>query len=527
MLRAPWGTAASEEEARANLQARLTVLFKLMFWSFVALLGFLKFIYLIYGKRDEGGFEPDNDDYVYLLAAGGLAVMAFLWRVVLVRRRLSVAALHGIDLFYAFGTGAILSIAAILAKDFRPSAYSNLTYLCCAVLTRALIVPSTGARTALTSTLAFVPMAVAAFWLGFGADEEIPPIPFVVGFFIFAGVAVLLAASGSRIIYDLGRQIRAAQRLGQYTLDRKIGEGGMGIVYLAHHSYLRRESAIKLLLPDRIGAENLERFEREVKAMSQLTHPNTVAVFDYGRNLDGQLYYAMEYLGGGIDLEQLVKKYGPQPPGRVADVLAQVCGALNEAHARGFAHRDIKPANIILCERGLVPDVAKVVDFGLVKEFTADTGLTTQTILGTPGYVAPEAFTDPARVGPAVDLYALGAVAYFLVTGQRVFLGKTAVDTCIQHITQSPRLPSQIDGALVTPELEAVILKCLSKRPEDRYASASALAEALRALPRDPSWDRARARQWWRSRATAGHDVQADIPTETITIDLGHRGAPA
>ncbi len=519
LLRAPWGSTASEEETRAYLQARLTVLYKLMFWSYVALLTFLRLLYAAYPD-----YEPVYNGRIYAIAAGGLALMAFLWRGSLVRRTLSVRRLVAIDLFYCFGSGAIFAAAAVLAYEFHPSAYSNLTYLCCAVLTRALIVPSSGPRSALAASLAFLPMAVAAFVLG--GKQEIPAVPFVVGFFIIASVAVLLSASGSRIIYDLGRQIRAAQRLGQYTLDRKIGEGGMGVVYLAHHAYLRRESAIKLLHPDRVGAENLERFEREVKSMSQLTHPNTVAVFDYGRNVDGQLYYAMEYLGGGIDLEKLVRTYGPQPPGRVAHVLAQVCGALHEAHARGFIHRDVKPANIILCERGLVPDVAKVVDFGLVKELAADVGLSTQTIMGTPGYLAPEALTE-STIGPAVDLYAVGAVAYFLVTGKKVFDGKTAVDTCIQHITQAPRPPSQVPGSRVTPELEAVILKCLEKRPSDRHASAAALGDALRALPADPSWDRASARAWWRQRRTDASAEAGETTTETITIDLGNRGAAA
>jgi serine/threonine-protein kinase len=519
MLRGPWGTSASAEEARAYLQARLTVLFKLMFWSFVALLTFLRVMYAAYRA-----YEPKYNDLIYVMAAVGLAIMAFLWRGMLVRRTLSVSRLVAIDLFYGFGSGALFSAAAIIASELHPAAYSNLTYICFAVLTRALIVPSSGSRTALASALAFLPMAIGAFWLR--GTQEIPPVPFVVGFFIIASVAVLLSASGSRIIYDLGRQIRAAQRLGQYTLDRKIGEGGMGVVYLAHHAYLRRESAIKLLHPDRVGAENLERFEREVKSMSQLTHPNTVAVFDYGRNVDGQLYYAMEYLGGGIDLEKLVRKYGPQPAGRVAHVLAQVCGALHEAHARGFIHRDVKPANIILCERGLVPDVAKVVDFGLVKEIAADVGLSTQTIMGTPGYLAPEALTE-SSIGPAVDLYAVGAVAYFLVTGKKVFDGKTAVDTCIQHITQSPRPPSQLPGARVTPELEAVILKCLEKRPSDRYANAAALGDALRALPPDSLWNRASARAWWQQRFADIDAEPGENTTETITIDLGNRGAAA
>ena len=338
-------------------------------------------------------------------------------------------------------------------------------------------------------------------------------------------VAVLLAAAGSRIIYGLRRQVSAAEQLGQYTLDRKIGEGGMGAVYLAHHVLLRRPTAIKLLLPDRNRADSLERFEREVQLMSQLTHPNTVAVFDYGRSFDGVFYYAMEYLGGGVDLEHLVERYGPQPAGRVAGILIQVCGALQEAHDRGLIHRDIKPANILLCERGAMPDVAKVVDFGLVKEFTTETGASTQVILGTPAYIAPEAVTDPNSIGPAVDLYALGAVGYFLLTGRRMFEGKTAVDVCIQHVTTIPRRPSEVAAIHVPPELEAVIMRCVAKQPGDRHASAAALAVALAECPRGTDWNEEEARAWWRAFAIqeAATASTSSTPTRTMAIDLAGR----
>jgi serine/threonine-protein kinase len=280
---------------------------------------------------------------------------------------------------------------------------------------------------------------------------------------------------------------------------------------------------VKLLLPDKVGAENLDRFEREVQHMSQLTHPNTVAVFDYGRSPDGVLYYAMEYLAG-VDLENLVRLHGPQPSSRVIDILVQVCGALQEAHDAGIIHRDIKPANIILCERGGVPDVAKVVDFGLVKEITRDTSASAQIILGTPAYVAPEAVTDPARIGPAADLYALGCVGYFLLTGHRVFEGKTAVDLCIQHVTAAPRRPTEAAPIKLPPELEDLVMRCLAKDPAARSASASALADALAAIPRIPDWSLAEARRWWRElRERPEAPPSAAAPTMTITVNLGDR----
>jgi serine/threonine-protein kinase len=212
------------------------------------------------------------------------------------------------------------------------------------------------------------------------------------------------------------------------------------------------------------------------------------------------------------------------PPGRVVAVLRQVCEALEEAHRVGLIHRDIKPANILLCERGGKPDVAKVVDFGLVKELTADTGASTEIIFGTPAYLAPEVITDPAAVSPAVDLYALGAVGYFLLTGRRVFEGRTDIEVCMQHVSAAPKPPSEL--ARVPAALEAIILRCLAKRPDERFASAAALVDAIRELPPLADWDDAEAQRWWRDfRASDVPRADDAQPTMTITVDLGHRSA--
>jgi tRNA A-37 threonylcarbamoyl transferase component Bud32 len=523
-MRVLWGTAVGEEESRAYLQARLTAFSKVMFWALAALVAFLVPLYWAYEDM-----KPNNQSAIYVVALFGLLVLAVTWRGVLVRRALSVEALYRIDLIYMGLTGSIFAACSVLAYDLPASAYTCLIYAAFTMFTRAILVPSTAWRTVIVSTVTFVPMAGAAIALGLIAESPgrvTPGAAFASGGILLSAVAVLLAVVGSNIIYGLRQKVSAAQQLGQYTLDRQIGEGGMGTVYRAHHVLLRRPTAVKLLRPERVGgADNLERFEREVQLMSQLTHPNTVAVFDYGRNPEGVFYYAMEYLGDGIDLEKLVKKHGPQPSARVALILSQVCGALHEAHTRGMVHRDIKPANIILCERGLVPDVAKVVDFGLVKEFTADTGASTQVILGTPAYLAPEAITDPSSIGPAVDLYTLGAVGYFLVTGRRVFDGKTDVDLCIQHVTKKPRPPSEVAAVHIAPELEAIIMRCLEKKPADRYASAEALGDALAAVPPSKDWDHAEAVRWWRDFRVADDAAAAasQTPTMTITVDLGAR----
>jgi serine/threonine-protein kinase len=230
----------------------------------------------------------------------------------------------------------------------------------------------------------------------------------------------------------------------------------------------------------------------------------------------------MEYLDG-LDLEQLVRRHGPLNAGRTIAILIQVCGALDEAHERGIVHRDIKPANIILCEHGGVPDVAKVVDFGLVKDITQDAATTHENIVGTPAYVAPEIITDPRAVSPSADLYALGAVGYFLLSGRRVFEGHNAVDVCIQHVTAEPKPLSSV--ALNVPAgLEAAIMRCLRKQPSDRYASAAALAEALRFV-RTSDWGEHDASLWWQDqRASRVAPPSSLAPTETITVDLERRG---
>jgi hypothetical protein len=518
MIRALWGAAKNEEESRAYLQARLIVFSRVMFWSLLVDLLFVVALYSVYTH-----LKPPNNTLIFAEAAISVAALAFFWRVLLLRRTLSYEALYRLDVIYAVWVGTAFAISVVLAPRFKPAAPAAMMWTSFMVFTRALILPSSGWRTMIISAVTLVPLNLAGVYLAVATEQDLPGPALVLAGLVFSAVIVLLAATGSRIIYGLRRQVTAAMQLGQYTLDRKIGEGGMGAVYRAHHVMLRRPTAVKLLLPDRVGVENLARFEREVQHMSQLTHWNTVAVFDYGRSPDGVFYYAMEYLGGGIDLENLVLKHGPQPARRVIHILSQVCGALQEAHEQGFIHRDVKPANIILCSRGGMPDVAKVVDFGLVKEITADTGASQQVILGTPAYVAPEAVTDPAGIGPAVDLYALGCVGYYLLTGKRVFEGKTAVDICIQHVTAIPKRPSEVSSIPIPSELEDILMKCLAKKPADRYASALELAEALSALPPSKDWNDAFAKRWWKEFSASEDGGASSSSTMTITVDLGER----
>lgn len=347
------------------------------------------------------------------------------------------------------------------------------------------------------------------------------------GLLVSALAAGLAGASTS--VLRLRRQVRAARRLGQYALVEKLGEGGMGTVYRAHHALLRRPTAVKLLHAGRNGPAALARFEREVQLTSSLTHPNTVVIYDYGRSPDGVFYYAMEYIDG-LNLEDLVQFDGPQSPGRVVHVLGQVCAALAEAHAVGLVHRDIKPANIMLCNRGGVADFVKVLDFGLVKDLAEDSNLSqSMTLIGTPLYIAPEAI-QPGPVDGRADIYALGAVAYFMLSGGPVFTGGTMIEVCAKHLSLSPEpLSSKMGEGKIPAELDALVLRCLAKDPAARPASAQALRAALGALPLAP-WSPEAAQSFWDERGPSITErarrarLASQSGDRTLEVDR-HRGS--
>jgi serine/threonine-protein kinase len=335
--------------------------------------------------------------------------------------------------------------------------------------------------------------------------EAAGPVPF--GQPLMAGAAalcwtfaVVLVTLWLANLRQLCRSAIPDSRLGQYTLDEKIGEGGMGVVYKASHALLRRPAAIKLLPPERDGRQNVERFEREVQLTSRLTHPNTVSIYDFGRTAQGTFYYAMEYLEG-CDLQTLVDRHGPQDPARVAHLLVQLTGALAEAHGVGLIHRDVKPANVMLCERGGLLDVLKVVDFGLSQELAPKgTGPSSdaQRIMGTPLYLSPEAITAPESIGAQSDIYAVGAVGYFLLTGVPPFSGQNMVEVCAHHLHSQPVPPSQRLGTSLPSKLETLILSCLAKSPEQRPSSAAALQASLHSYA--VAWTQERAANWWTTR---------------------------
>jgi serine/threonine protein kinase len=342
----------------------------------------------------------------------------------------------------------------------------------------------------------------AMAWLGQGAMGSSSPRYLLHSF--DAMVLLILAVGstfGARMISVLRTQIAEAKHLNQYRLRRQIGAGGMGEVYLAEHQLLKRPCALKLLRPESVAdPRTLARFEREVRLTAALSHPNTVEIYDYGRTDKGTYYYVMEYLPGQ-SLAELVERHGPQPPGRVVYLLRQICQALREAHAAGLIHRDIKPSNIFVSQRGGMDDVAKLLDFGLVLPI-AKTGAPQLSredqILGTPLFMSPEQATGGGELDGRSDIYSLGAVAYFLLTGRPPFEDEDGIRLMIAH-ARDPVVPPSLLKVNVPRDLERVVLRCLSKEPADRFPDSESLEKAMGNCACVVDWDQDRAAQWWKA----------------------------
>ena len=431
----------------------------------------------------------------------GVMALVFLGYLWLRRGPLPLWALRAFD-----ATGLYLCMAGALgvyALQYRQGMHVMSGSVALFVIARAVIVPCTGKMTFLLSVPA--PLAYLAVQLSYGAiyyERDVPASPELFAVVVaidqvLLWLALFLAAVASHVNFTLRRQVREARQLGQYRLDRKIGAGGMGEVYLAHHAMLRRPSAVKLLHPELTGRDMIERFEREVRQTSRLSHPNTVAIYDYGRTPDGMFYYAMEYLEGS-DVGSLVEAGGPLPPARAIHLLLQACGALREAHEQGLVHRDVKAGNLIVTRRGGEYDVLKVVDFGLVQDLRAAAGSSlTQVghVCGTPETLAPEVLGG-AGATPAADQYSLGCVGYLMLTGKHCFNARSAADFIGHHLHTAP-VPLEERDPSLPRDLGAVLMRCLAKDPEERHASIAALRDALRGCADAGRWTQDEAEAWW------------------------------
>ncbi len=394
-----------------------------------------------------------------------------------------------------------------------------------------------------------VPVVGAWRWLpqlGFGvatqidADEAYRPLQIVRLLFIMLLLLLILCATGMFLFscanVSSRRRLSEAElklkQLGQYTLEEKIGEGGMGVVYRARHALMRRDTAVKLLLPSRADPAAVERFEREVCLTCQLTHPNTIQVYDYGHTPDGIFYYVMEYLRG-LNLHEFVERFGPPPEARVIHILTQVCDSLAEAHGLGLIHRDIKPGNIFLCDRGGIPDCVKVLDFGLVQEYRAENRqqmkLAGRDVLeGTPWFMPPEAIQDAAASDPRSDIYSVGALAYYLLTGGYAYDGATVREINDKQLAGPPPAPSQRTPLAVSAPLDRLVLSCLAADPEQRPQSILELRDLLRATPHATEWTVGQQTDWWvqfhRQPVVSHPDAEgAATPMATVKVDIDTR----
>jgi eukaryotic-like serine/threonine-protein kinase len=504
-------TTGPTEEERAFLQRRVG-----QFGLVTAGLFFFFLAYrsaLILAGLDEGGFR-DPAYFYHALAGGSFFAIWSCCRggrrsIVFVRRTELIGLLIGVVAIALMGS----AIPPLERPDF--TLLLALTYV---LMARAIFVPSSARRSFLLALAVGVELVLGMYGL-FSAPDSYAAVMRTRAWPDLASAAELgarvatatavwwvltafITTAASQVIYGLRRDVRDAKKLGQYQLEAKLGEGGMGIVYRARHALLQRPTAIKLLHPERSGVDSLKHFEREVQQTARLSHPNIVTIFDYGHTPEGLFYYAMEYLDG-VTLDTAVTTLGPMPDGRVLGLLKQMTAALVEAHGMGLIHRDIKPANVILLsprEHASARDTIKLLDFGLVKQLRQDGAIDVSNIdaiIGTPQYLAPEAIRDPSRVDGRTDLYSLGAVGYFLSTGTHVFSAQTVVEMCSHHLHTPPEPPSQRLAGPILPELERLILRCLAKDPAERPASAAELETLLSTCPDPEPWTPAKALAWW------------------------------
>ncbi len=474
-----------------------------------------------------GFFLPDRSPFLLIVHLIVLGVLGGGFAVLSSGYPLSLRALRGLELAI-FGAAAV-SISAVLdiklleytRTDNRlmtvASVKSTIIHTLTLIVVYGMFIPNNWRR----ATLYILPMTLmpvlTATVLRLWHPEVGAFARRVVTFEIASDNILMLILGtistiyGTHIINTLRREAFEARQLNQYQLRERLGSGGMGEVYLAEHQLLKRPCAVKLIRPEKAGdALALRRFEREVRATARLSHPNTVEIYDYGRTDDGTFYYVMEYLPG-LSLDDLVYRHGPLPAGRAIYLLRQACDALAEAHAAGLIHRDLKPANIFASQRGGHYDVVKLLDFGLVRPMTDDSDLALSgdgRISGSPQYMAPEQGSGGRDIDARCDLYAIGGVAYYLLTGQPPFLRDSSIQLLVAH-ARDPVSPLSEVRPDVPEDLAGIVHRLLAKTPGERFASAEELQQALAGCRDAAGWDARKAADWWHAIEQKTHAVPA------------------
>jgi eukaryotic-like serine/threonine-protein kinase len=459
----------------------------------------------------------------------GLTFIA--WRHMLVLRGIELAIFGAVAAFFAYlhyteliGAPFLSGIDAQNHERIMHQAVSNIAFRwMLLIILYGIFVPNTWQRClAVVTVISAVPLFTTLFVCS--KCMLMGPLwsPAMFDMSVILGIGIATAILGSYKISELQRKAFEAKKLGQYNLVRKLGSGGMGEVWLAEHQLLRRQCAIKTIRASQAGDPlTLQRFEREVQAMAGLTHWNSVEIYDYGHAADGTFYYVMEYLPG-LTLQDMVDKDGPLPAARAIHFLRQICAALEEAHSIGLIHRDIKPSNVLVCRRGKVADVAKLLDFGLVQNIASklqdDERLTMQgAVLGSPPYISPEQARGNQKVDDRTDVYGIGGLAYFLVTGRPPFERGSPLETMAAHLHEKVVPPARLQPNL-REDFETVILRCLEKAPADRFADIAELDRALAQCAMVCQWDADQAEAWWLGR-DAMNDTVRDGAQDAVTVE--------
>jgi len=453
------------------------------------------------------GHESAHAELAGVLSLGlaQLSIVACLLAVRVVRD--SPKAILRVGLFCEGVLGYVLGVGNTVEEVTRHGHVPLLTWTTPLVILFPLVVP-----TPPRATLWVAVVTSSSSWAGVAVADALGSFHATIGAYVDASaapiVAIVTAVFGSTVVYGLSRAYAVAARAGSYKLVEKLGAGGMGEVWRAEHQFLARPAAVKLIRADRLcGAseqsfEVRERFRREAGAMALLRSPHTVELYDYGVTADGSLFYVMELLEG-MDLESLVQRHGPLPPERVVHILLEAASSLAEAHDHALIHRDVKPANIYLCHYGIDSDFVKVLDFGLVKmqegaiESIAPLLSRDDTVQGTPAFMSPEQIVKNKPVAPTSDIYSLGCVAYWLLTGRLPFDAESTIELMSQHLTAQPKRPSEVAPWPVPPALERLVYDCLQKSPDARPQSMRILRTRLNGIPLARTWTPTRAREWW------------------------------